>query len=205
MSDWQIVRHRVAIAGRVLDGATGKPVAGAVVSMTAMPSAFQERLATGFSTRDDGDRVRLDGTCTRRDGLFYFLDLPDGKYTLGAAMPTMSSRYGAAQASSHVSRDGQGSLKTSFVTLTLLRTVVKGKIVGSAHKNGVAMAEVRVKGSGEHTYSDAQGQYAVAGIEAGKRVLLVSAQGYQRATQNVTLAEPGIAKTVDFSLTRESG
>lgn len=207
MSDWQIARHQVAIAGRVLDGHTGKPVAGALVSMTAMPPVFQKRLVITSSSRADWDEMleRPDRTRTRKDGLFYFLDLPEGSYTLSGSLPRLGKRYGAAQGSSEVSRDTKGKFKVTTITLALQPTRVKGKVVGPGQKNGVVLAEVRVKGSGERTFTDAQGQYTVAGIETGKRVLLVSAQGYQAASENVTLGEPGMAKTVNFSLTRESG
>ena len=208
MSDWQIARHRVAIAGRVLDAATGKPVADAAVSMTAMPAAFEKKLALASLAYEDRWNTMLerpDRTRSREDGLFYFLDLPDGKYTLSASIPSYGNRYGAAQQLAAVSRNSKADTKIAFVTLKLQPTAVKGKITGPSHKAGVVLAEVRVKGSGERTFTDEQGQYAVVGIEPGKRVLVVSAQGYRSETQPVTLANPGTSQTLNFSLTRESG
>lgn len=208
MSDWQIARHRVAIAGRVLDAGTGKPVADAAVSISAMPAAFEKKLAIALLAYEDRWNTMLerpDRTRTRDDGLFYFLDLPDGKYNLSASIPSYGKRYGTVQQPAVVSRDGKGDTKIAFVNLKLQPTAVKGKITGPGHKAGVALAEVRVKGSGERTFTDAQGQYTVTGIEPGKRVLLVSAQGYRSESQPVTLGDPGTSQTLNFSLTRESG
>jgi hypothetical protein len=206
VSEWQIARHRVAIAGRVLDAGSSKPVADATVSMTVMPAAFEKKLAVGSSACGSAWKdmpQRPDRTKTRKDGLFYFLDLPDGKYSLRASKASYGKRYGVAEQSVEVSRDSQGNFKIAFVDLNLPPTTIKGKITGSGHKSGVVLAEVRVKGSGERTFSDVQGQYAVTGIESGKRVLLVSAQGYRTATENVTLAQPGASHTLNFSLNRE--
>lgn len=208
MSDWQVTRHRVAIAGRALDAGTGKPVADATVSMGKMPAALEKKLA--IASLSHGDRwnslvERPDRTRTKKDGLFYFLDLPDGEYSLSASIPSYGKRYGTEQQSAAVSRDKKGDIKAAFVTLRLQPTAVKGKITGPGHKTGVMLAEVRVKGSGERTFTDAQGQYSVAGIEPGKRVLLVAAQGYRAQSQPVTLGDPGTSQTLNFTLVRESG
>jgi Carboxypeptidase regulatory-like domain len=208
VSGWQTVRHRVAIAGRVLDAGTGKPVTNAAVSITTMPPAFQNRLAIAslaYGRSWDDLLDRPDRTSTRKDGLFCFLDLPDGKYGLSGSMPSHGNRYGVAQGSAEVSRDSKGNFKIAFLTLTPQATTVKGRITGSSHKNGVVLAEVRVKGSGERTFTDAQGQYEVAGIEPGKRVLMVSAQGYRAVSEPITLGQPGASQTLNFNLTRESG
>lgn len=230
MNDWQIARHRVAIAGKVLDAGTGKPIAGAAVYMPgAVPKAFDKKLAIAalrYGDRWHATLERPDRTRTREDGIFYFLDLPDGKYELSACIadldklfrnlpegkkklrapvPGYGTRFGVAQETATVAHDGQGNQRVAFVNLMLPSTAVKGKVTGPGHKAGVVLAEVRVKGSGERTFTDAQGQYTVAGIEPGKRVLQVSAQGYRAESQPVTLGAPGTSQTLNFSLTRESG
>jgi len=207
MNDWQIARHRVAIAGRVLDASTGKPVAGAVVSIPAMPEAFEKKLAIAslaYGNRWNTLPQRPDKTASREDGLFYFLDLPDGAYTLSASIPSYGNRYGSIQETAVVSRDNQGHFRIAFVTLTLQPTAVSGKVSESGHKTGVLLAEVRVKGSGERTFSDAHGQYILAGIEPGQRTIQVSAQGYKAKAQAVTIPSPGAVQTVNFSLARDT-
>jgi hypothetical protein len=208
MSDWQIARHRVAIAGRVLDGNTGKALGDVAVTLTAMPAALQKRLAITSIAYGSGWNSmprRPDRTMTSENGLFYFLDLPNGKYSLSALPPTYGGRYSTTQQALTVSRDGKGDTKIAFVNLTLQPTTVKGKITGPGQKTAVVLANVRVKGSGERVFSDAQGQYTVTGIEPGKRVLMVSAQGYRAESRPFTLGDPGASQTLNISLTRESG
>lgn len=83
-SSWEIIRHRVAICGRVLDE-RGDRVRGARVNIVAMPEVFLTRVPAVASAAekkwDDLDE-RLDRTVTRADGVFYFLDLPAGQYAL---------------------------------------------------------------------------------------------------------------------------
>ena len=67
------------------------------------------------------------------------------------------------------------------------------------------MAEVRVKGSGERAFSDAQGRYLLGAVAPGKRTILVYAQGYRAVSKPVTLAAPGALETLNFSLVREAG
>jgi hypothetical protein len=207
-SDWELFRRRVAIAGRVLYGGTGKPVGDAEVVITAMPTAFKKKLeaaALAYGNRWKTMLERPDKTRTRPDGVFYFLDVPDGKYSVSASIPSHGSRCGKTEQPVTVSRDSGGDTKISFVKCTLPPTLVRGKVTGSGHKSGVSLARVRVKGSGERAFTDAQGQYTLAGIEPGKRTLLVSAQGYRAESQAFTLGEPGASQTLNFALTREGG
>ncbi len=207
-SQGDIVRRRVALAGRVFDAGTGKALGDAEVVITGMPSAFKKRLeiaALPYGKRWDKMLDRADRTRTRPDGLFYFLDLPDGKYSLVASIPSYGSRYGKVEEAAKVSRSASGDIKFPFVRCALQPTHVKGRVTGSGQEAGVALARVRVKGSGERGFTDAQGQYTVAGIEPGKRTLLVSAQGYRTESQVFTLGEAGASQTLNFTLTRENG
>ena len=90
---WEIVRHQVAAWGRVLD-ADGKPVAGAQVTIAALPEVFSRR-GKGAAGAAEVDRENLnerpDHTLSRADGIFYFLDLPSGHYLLRG----VDSRSGA--------------------------------------------------------------------------------------------------------------
>jgi hypothetical protein len=193
MIAWTTARHRVAIAGHVVDAASQKAVAGAEVVIVEMPAAFKHKLqraGAGF------DRAR-----TREDGLFYFLDLPDGKYTLSASLPGAGKRYGNAQQKTKVSRDEKGDTKIAFVNFALPPTAVKGKITGTEHSVGIVMAQVRVKGSGERAFSDFKGEYVLTGIEPGSRTVQVFAQGYRTASERISIAA-GEAKTKDFELVK---
>lgn len=83
-TEWETARHQVAIGGRVVDGGD-QAVAGAEVTITVMPKEFQRKIAGAAETAGggwkDSDR-RLDLSCAKRDGIYYFLDLPAGKYTV---------------------------------------------------------------------------------------------------------------------------
>ncbi len=88
-SDWQVLRRQVAIGGQVVDG-NNKPVAGVQVTLTGMPDAFKQKLkhaADAAETAWDDLEKRPDRTQSRRDGIYFFLDLPDGSYTLNAIDP----------------------------------------------------------------------------------------------------------------------
>jgi len=203
---WDIVGHRVAIAGRVLDAGTGKPLGDAEV-VIKMPDTLKKPEAAVMSKagRRNTMAESPDTTRSRPDGLFYFLDLPDGEYSLRASLPRYGSRYGQAEESATVSRSASGDLKKTFVRCALQPTQVRGKVTGTDKESGIAFARVRVKGSGELGFTDAQGQYILAGIEPGKRTLVVSAQGYRDKSQAFTLGKPGASQIIDIPLTRENG
>jgi len=205
IQQWETVRRQVAVAGRVIDTRSGKPLPGALVTITGASAAFQKKLAAKamqYGALWDGMVERNDRTRSRKDGSFYFLDLPDGDYKLQASLPNMGRRYGVLEESATVSRDAAGKIKLAFIDLSLQPTMLEGKITGAGQKTGVVMAEVRVKGSGERTFSDAKGRYVLVALEPGERTVLAVAQGYRPAQQKVALKMPGAAETVNFALTR---
>ena len=205
MAQWEEVRHQVAIAGRVTDAQTSQAIGRARVSITDGPLAFNDWLAN--HARQYGDRWetmmwRPDRIQTAADGHFHFMDLPDGQYTLTGSLPGYGTRYGTTQQVATVSRDVHGNITMSVADMTLPPTTLKGRITRQDN-DPVVMAEVRVKGSGERVFSDGEGRYLLAGLEASderERTLLVTAQGYQQASQNVLLDQAGAEKTVDFVL-----
>ena len=202
MSDWVIVRHMVAIAGRVIDAQTGKPLLGAVVRITAGPPAFTRCLATSAKEHGKGWTTlgeRLDQTQSRGDGHFHFMDLPDGAYTLTAALPQSGSRFGTAAGAATVSRDTQGHITPATVEISLPPTMVKG-LITDQDAAPVTMAEVRVRGSGERAFTDGQGRYLLTGLEAGDRRVEVTARGFQKASRTAVLNAAGAAITLDVPL-----
>jgi hypothetical protein len=175
-------RHQVAIHGRVTDSQTGRSIQGAEVTINGPAKATRQAAA---------------------DGHFHVLDLPAGEYTLTASLPGAGSRYGTAQSQAAIAWNGNGIQAPVVVNLALPPTTVKGHILTPAPENPapVVLAEVRVKGSGERAFTDGEGRYLLAGIEIGRRTLLVTARGHappEPAT--VQLENAGDEKIVNFTL-----
>jgi hypothetical protein len=194
--------HRVAIAGRVTDAGTLKPLGGVAVKIVGMPAALERISAMKRRAMQHGSGEaqleRVYRTRTAADGLFYFLDLPDGHYTIAATLSPCGRRYGSSQGGAKVSRDAKGNLTMAFLELGLQPTTVLGKVTGG--KSALLMAEIRVMGSDERVFSDAQGRYALRGIEPGKRVIVAVARGYKAASKPITIEQPGEVATVNFAL-----
>ena len=203
MSEWEVLRHGVAIAGQVTDGQTAKAIGGARIEITAAPVEFTDWLA--IRAEQYGDRwlnmvERPDRALAAADGHFHFLDLPDGDYTLAASLPGSGTRYGTSEAEATVSRDGGGSINWDTADLALPPTTVVGRVRDRDTGDPVVMAEVRVGGSGVRTFSDVDGRYSLTALETGERIVLVSARGYRPASRTVMLTEAGTKETVPFAL-----
>lgn len=201
-STWEIVRHRASLYGQAKDARTGEPLAGVCVEITAGPPAFASRLAllarqhgNGWATLNE----RTDRTRTAWDGFFRFLDLPAGEYTLTGTLPTFGTRYGAASAQIVLSADDQGSAMPGTADLSLSATVIQGSI-NTEGKGAVRLAEVRVQGSGERAWSDAQGCYVLSGVEIGTRKLTVSVRGLRVRLETVTIGQAGELVTCNVNL-----
>jgi hypothetical protein len=199
---WEIIRHQVAIAGRVTDAQTGRAIGGARVGITAAPAAFTDWLAIRakqYGAQWAAMVERPDQARTALDGHFHFLDLPDGQYTLTASLPGSGSRYGTAGREAVVSSHAQGTITMAAADIALPPTTLKGEITDQ-DGNRIALVEVRVQGSGEQAFSDAQGRYILASLEIGQRTVLVFAQRYQPGSQTVTLSPAGTVQTLNMIL-----
>jgi hypothetical protein len=205
MSEWEIIRHAVAIAGRVSNAQTGKAVGGAGVGIADAPTEFTAWLATRakqFGDRWQAMSQRPDRTRTAADGHFHFMDLPNGDYTLVASLPGAGSRYGQAEAAVTVNRGTEGNLIMATVDIQLPPTTLKGRITTEDTEGPVPVvsAEVRIGGSDEKAFSDDQGRYHLAGLEKGLRTVLVSAKGYQPVSHVVGFDAAGVEQILDVVL-----
>jgi hypothetical protein len=178
---WVEVRRRVVLAGVVTEAGTGAPVADASVELASGPAAFEKL------------RARVPGrgaTTSRADGLFHFFDLPPGKYTLAVAAG--GGRFGAAKATARV---GGASTEPVRVELALPPTRIEGKVV-TADGSPVALAVVTVQGTRERVLTRADGTFGLRAVEPGARRLEVSARGFARTAETVTLRRPGTVERV---------
>lgn len=208
MSDWEIVRHQVAIAGRVTDLQTGQPIGGAQVEITDAPAEFKTWLA--MRAIQYGDRwaalaERPDRTRTAADSHYHFLDLLAGQYTLVASLPGAGTRYGQSdEVKVTVSQDKDGKYTLDPAELELPPTTVQGRVTDQK-RSPVAMAQVRVVGSGERTYSDTandtKGHYRLTGLEAGDRTVVASAQGYWELPPQPVQVKEAEANLLNLTLT----
>jgi hypothetical protein len=202
MVTWQEIRHQAAIAGRLTDGQTGRPIGGATIRITSGPPEFDNLLA--LLAVQHGDRwprlaLRLDRTRTAADGHFHFLDLPDGQYTLEVSIPGPGSRYGTTQSTVQVSRNPDTSINLAAVNPVVQPTTVSGLVTNQVG-DPIIMAAVQIQGSGERAFTDAQGDYRLVGVETGSRTITASAQGLQPVTRTVLLTQAGDEQNLDFTL-----
>jgi CarboxypepD_reg-like domain/Carboxypeptidase regulatory-like domain len=196
------IRHQAALAGVVTVAATGLPLAGARVELTSGPPAFLDGLAVRAALAGplwDALALRPDRTRTAADGRFRFIDLLDGLYTIAASVPGGGSRFSVTGAQVTVARDSNGTIVMATAVLAVPTTSLSGTITDtSTPAKPLVMAEVRLKGSGERTYTDGQGKYLLVALEAGNRTVVVAAPGHKAVAQAVTLGPPGVGKTLDF-------
>lgn len=97
-TSWEIVSHRVSICGRAVDTG-GKPMPGVQIGVSAESKQSQKQSGKqpdmpadraharrGATDAPHAPRPRSEPgqTESRADGIFFFLDCPDGKYTVRA-------------------------------------------------------------------------------------------------------------------------
>jgi hypothetical protein len=200
------LHHRVSIAGRATEAETGKPLRNVLVTIIGMPPSYKPYLSRFGNGRKVSRMQPLtlgaDQTLTRADGMYWFVDLPDGEYSLKATLPGTTSRFGDATVAAVVERKETNPLRFAQANFLIASTTVKGKVTGTGQGMGLGMAKVSVKGSGESCFTDADGLYMLTRIEAGDRMLAVSAQGYETKSTVVKLKSGGLSRTVNFDLTR---
>ncbi|MDB4951699.1 MAG: hypothetical protein JWM27_4348 [Gemmatimonadetes bacterium] len=193
--------RRVAIAGQVTDAETGAGIGGALVSISGGPKPFLAWLAirkAELASRGVPAAGMPDVAVTGADGWFHFDALPDGKYALDFGLPAAGTRYGTAKLSVKV-RAGEGAVKPTDASAALPPTTVRGR-VADAGGASVPMAEVRIKGSGEKTFSGVDGRYRLVGVERGARTVQVQARGAAAAEAVAQLPDPGSSATLDFTV-----
>ena len=122
MGDWESLRRQIAISGQVTAVDTADPIPNARVQITAAPDTFMRKVrlyAKQHGTAWESLTKRVDRTQTAVDGAYYFLDLPDGDYTVTAYVPHRLPPYDYEEGAGTVSRDDTGSIHSVTVNMAL--------------------------------------------------------------------------------------
>jgi hypothetical protein len=174
------IAHRAALVGRVIDGLSSEPLSRAQIEIIAAPVAYQTRLAWLREARPDAapDRLLVDA-----NGAFRWLDLPPGVYTLRASVS--GTRYAATTTTVTV-----GAAAVASAELRLPPTAITGVIKADQPAGALAMACVRLSGSGETTYTAADGTFTLSAIEPGTtRMISATAKRYAGVTRTVAILQ----------------
>ncbi len=117
-SDWEIIRRQVAIGGYV-ENIAHKPVTGANLAITEFPEEFAAQIAGAravagpdWSTTDQ----RPDRMASRPDGNYFFMDLPNGDYTVCASIQGSEEQV---EQHASVSRDPAGRIEIAWANFRL--------------------------------------------------------------------------------------
>ena len=97
---WETLIRQISISGQITAVTNGKGIPEATVEITAGPTQFTQKAriqAKQHGTQWKKMSHRYDRTETANDGYFFFLDLPEGDYTLTAYMSGRSLTYDYAQ------------------------------------------------------------------------------------------------------------
>lgn len=175
------IRHRIAIAGSVVDAITRQGIDNAVVEVAGQELSTQ----------------------TRADGSFYFLDLPLGAYTLNISAPQLGSRYGTVSVANIAvqnAEDGRPVFDPK-ANVQLPPTRLEGQVNRSeTPEQPIAQATVRLRGSDSQTLTDKNGRYTLSGLQVGQPTAQVVLKGIVVAMQTVTL-KAGQSTAADFGVT----
>ncbi len=177
---------QVAIAGKVVDGESGRPQAGVRVTVVEMPAAFRSQLeawALRQGRRPSSASGRPDVALTAADGCFRFVNLPDGGYTLSFSAPGGAKCYGPLRQEFEITRDASGQIPLSIATIALPPTAIRGSVLfQDVSDSPFPLARVSVSDGDARTYVDDKACFYLTGVEPGARLLRISAPGYQPTT-----------------------
>ncbi|PCK02941.1 MAG: hypothetical protein COA42_21775 [Alteromonadaceae bacterium] len=181
------------ISGCLRDAHSDMPISGALVI------AYDSR------------RNEVASVKTRSSGMFCFMALSEGYYTLNASVSDKGCCYGVAQEDVFVSTGASNSADplTPRLVMKLKPNTICGRVRGIEEDGSVVdlpYAQIRINGPGKNAIvdeiaqCDLRGQYSLSGFGLGTRTLIVSANGYEDSVHDVALTNAGQTCTQNFLL-----
>jgi protocatechuate 3,4-dioxygenase beta subunit len=113
--EWEVVRRQVAVCGRVLDE-DDRPVEGAEVALYL--GDVKQASDGGKSAKMDSNVRARATTCSRTDGLYFFLNSLAGEYTVTACTESPVQNGSARLA---VAYEKDGSVKRATKDIQVKR------------------------------------------------------------------------------------
>ncbi|MCL4298000.1 MAG: carboxypeptidase regulatory-like domain-containing protein [Anaerolineae bacterium] len=176
----------VSLAGQVMDGLTSEPIPGALVEIVSGPLAFEKKRGILANDPDWTRKVeRLDRTFSQTDGIYLFVNLPDGDYQLRVTAPTPSSRYGTLViATTAATRNGAGGINLKPADVVLPPTALHGQVTDDLDQplKGV---KVQLRGDPKLVLTDSNGKYAFTHLIVSKPTLQISATKFKSHSQKI--------------------
>ncbi len=170
-----------AITGTVTDTQTGAPISGASVGIY--------------------DQFSLVATATTDpNGQYLVTGLAPDNYIVVASAPNYSTDFVGAKVTSNTTT-------TANLALNPLPGALMGKVTGADTTNPIPTARIEVRNGPilvATTFTDAQGNYQISGLEPGTYTVTASAAGYEQQSKNATINVNAIT-TLNFALNTQPG
>lgn len=163
-----------------------------------------DRLTVTFNPRRAGAaarqrRQRIDQAWSAADGIFFFVNLPAGDYSLRTSIPEKGTRYGTVETDpAHPVRvqpppDNGQPAQVAQVVMAVPPTRLFGTVTRLDNAQPVARARVRLRGDTAFVKTDDAGKYDLRRLVAGKPTVEVTAAGFK----------PGVLQVDDLNAGQE--
>ncbi len=206
-----VIRHRVAIAGRVINAQTQQAIANAQITLSEMPDKYRSllKLKAMQYEFEHWQKIRPDRIYSDQNGYYFFRDLPAGDYSLVASLPKAGTRYSSVNRSVAIATNSETS-DVVHIDLFLSPTGVQGKI--TAPENEKFIAKVQIQGQQEYTFTNGDGEYLLIALESSQKesTLVISASGYELNLSpdlyppKISLVQGQVLTEQNFQLKRKS-
>ncbi len=170
-----------------------------------------DRLTVTFNPRRAGaaaqqQRQRIDQTWSAADGIFFFVNLPAGAYSLRTSVPEMGTRYGIVETEpTHPVQvwpppDVGQPAQVAQVVLALPPTRLFGTVTRQDNTQPVAGARVRLRGDTAFVKTDYAGKYDLRRLVAGRPTVEATAAGFRTGALQIDDLKAGQDREANLTL-----